>query len=95
MEKQINTITDKDIQNYLETSAPLKNYYIYQVYGDENNSMISVIKNGVAYSIMDDNDERVEVCIDFLKRHGAPIFKTPETEDAYIEEFNRKNLQNS
>lgn len=89
MKKHYST-SDKEIQEYLELTAPLENYYIFQVYENKNSSVISYInKNGIAFSVMDDNDERVEICIDFLKRHGAPVFKTIEEENAYIEEFNR------
>lgn len=87
------TITDAQIQEYLELTVPLENYFILQIDDDKDSALIGLIENGIAYSIMDDNDERVEVCLDFLRRYGAPVLKTLDAENAYIEEFNKKQSQ--
>ncbi len=90
MERQIDTFSDKEIQEYLELTAPLENYYIRQNGDDENTSILNVFENGNPYRIMDDNDQRAEKCINFLRKYGASVLKSSEEEDTYIEEFNRR-----
>lgn len=86
-------ITDEEVQQYLELSDPIENYYIRQIGDDDSSGLLAVITNGVAYHIMDDNDERAEICINFLRRHGAPILKTVEEEDSYVKEFKSRSLE--
>lgn len=83
--------TDKEIKDYLELTVSIDNYFIVQHGDNDDSALIGLIENGKAYSIMDDNDERAEICIDFLRRYGAPVLKTIEEENQYIAEFNKKH----
>lgn len=57
-----------DVKEYLESMAPLSNFWIY------DDALIQYWSNGQAWAIMDDDDSRVDDCIEFLLSINCPNF---------------------
>lgn len=77
------------IIKYLEAWGDLDRYYVVVRENVKPGLIHSIDSSGESSAIMDDDDERVEYCIQFLRDRGNPFFTTNEEEEAYLAKFEK------
>jgi len=65
----------EDAKKYLESLGKVKFFYISEIHGNEVGLIYYVMDDNTSWVFMDDNDEMVLACIDYLKSIGAPVLK--------------------
>jgi hypothetical protein len=73
----------KNIESYLLELAELNMFWIVRTEHVQPGLIQYLGRDGVAYSLMDDNDKRVEKCIEYLEDMGSPVFADVNEEERY------------
>ncbi|WP_339908820.1 hypothetical protein [Symmachiella dynata] len=71
------------IEEYLLGHAPLKHFWILSTENVQPGLVHFMGADGTPYVLMDDDDERVEKCIEFLEDMGCPVFADLNEEERY------------
>lgn len=82
--------SDEFIERVLSSSAPVENYYIYQLGDDDTALMHYFTGDGKHWTVMEDDDAFADACIRYLKERGAKVFRDPESLTRYHRETERK-----
>ncbi|MFO0863170.1 MAG: hypothetical protein U0744_00670 [Gemmataceae bacterium] len=69
---------------FLLERAPLDRFWIFASENVQPGLIHYLGSDGVAYVIMDDDDERVVECISFLRQAGCPVFSRDDDLDEFI-----------
>ncbi|MAX38772.1 MAG: hypothetical protein CME33_19620 [Gimesia sp.] len=77
-------VSNVEAKLFLEQFAQLDKFYVFKAPTIQGGLICYLAADGKAYSMMDDNDERVEKCIAFLEKMDCPVFSTVEEIDAHI-----------
>ncbi|MFT6180073.1 MAG: hypothetical protein ACJA16_000922 [Akkermansiaceae bacterium] len=75
------------IVKYLEAWGELDRYYVFVSENVRPGLIYSIDKDGESSALMDDDDERVNLCIQFLRDRGNPVFVNSQEEEAYLTKF--------
>lgn len=74
----------KNIESYLLELAELNMFWIVRTEHIQPGLIQFLGRDGVAYSLMDDDGTRVEMCIEFLVDRGCPAFNDVGEEERYV-----------
>lgn len=88
-----NKISEQEITTYLLDKAELDSFFINCSPGIEGGLIGYVDRKGVAWTLMEDDDDLVEICISFLKKRDTPVFSDSLSEDAHVERLQTKLRQ--
>ena len=72
-----------DTKSYLLQFADLKQFWILRTEHIQPGLIHYLGSDGTAYVMMDDDDQRVERCIELLENMGCPIFADVREMDSY------------
>ncbi|MBI1249793.1 hypothetical protein GC197_18355 [bacterium] len=72
-----------DIRSHLLQYADLSLFWILRTDHIQPGLIHYLGSDGTAYTLMDDDDERVEKCIVFLEDMGSPVFADANEMDNY------------
>lgn len=77
------------IRSYLEGLAPLENFWIYKT-EKTTPGLINYYSNGQSWTLMDDDEDRLDACLVFLESIGCPIFENVDAMIAHANSFIRE-----
>ena len=76
-----------DLRSYLHQYAQLDRFWILKSAHIQPGLIHYLGSDGTAYVLMDDDDVRVEKCIEFLRHMNCPVFNDVNEMDAYAEQL--------
>jgi len=62
------------IVQYLQSLSELDSFYVFCVNGSEPGLIHYLDSDGESWSLMEDDNELVDACLEYLMEMGAPIF---------------------
>jgi hypothetical protein len=72
------------IESYLLAYADLDCFFITVGQGIENGLIGYVDRKGSAWTLMEDDDEHVDDCLEYLRSIRSPEFDSSDKEEAFI-----------
>lgn len=82
--------SDEELKIYLEQIAPLPLFCLFKAPSMQGSVICYLETDGDLYAIMNDDNERGELCKTFLKQIDSPEFTTIEELDAHIAQLKKE-----
>ncbi|MBR9803950.1 hypothetical protein GYB59_20670 [bacterium] len=78
-----------NVEQYLLEHAPLKHFWVLSTENVQPGLVHFLGADGTPYVLMDDDDERVKKCIEFLEDMGNPVFADVNETDSYAAQLGK------
>ena len=87
--------TDNEVYQYLVERAELEGFYLFCGPGIRGALICYVDRNGLEWTLMEDNAPFIDVCIDFLKKREVPEFFEHVAEERHVKWLKEKYKKGS